>query len=36
MIYRVRGVKRFRRKGRWYAYHRKTGTPIEAEYGTEA
>jgi integrase len=33
-IVRVKGVKRYRVKGRWYAYHRKTGVRVEAEFGT--
>jgi integrase len=31
---RVKGVKRYRAKGRWYLYHRKTGTRFKAEFGT--
>jgi integrase len=31
----VKGIKRFKdRHGKWRCYHRKTGTPIQAEYGT--
>lgn len=33
-IVRVKGVKRYRARGRWYAYHRKTGTRLNAEFGT--
>jgi integrase len=33
---RVRGIKRYRSKGRWYVYHRKTGKHIDAEFGTAA
>jgi len=34
-IVRVRGVKRFRdRHGKWRCYHRKTGLPIKAEFGS--
>jgi hypothetical protein len=33
---RVKGIKRHRSKGRWYVYHRKTGTRIDAEFGTAA
>jgi hypothetical protein len=33
---RVRSIKRHRSKGRWYVYHRKTGTRIDAEFGTAA
>jgi hypothetical protein len=35
-IVRVKGVKRYRVRGRWFAYHRKTGTRIKAEFGTGA
>ena len=31
---RVKGVKRYRVKGKWFAYHRKTGIRIKAEFGT--
>lgn len=35
---RVQGIKRYRdpKTGRWYCYHRKSGTPIKAEFGTAA
>ena len=33
---RVKGIKRYRSKGRWYVYHRKTGKRIDAEFGTAA
>jgi hypothetical protein len=34
-IVRVKGIKRFRdRHGRWRCYHRKTGLPIKAEFGS--
>jgi hypothetical protein len=33
-IMRLKGVKRYCVKGRWYIYHRKTGTRLKAEYGT--
>ena len=33
-VVRVKGVKRYRAKGRWYAYHRKTGVRLKAEFGT--
>jgi hypothetical protein len=34
-IVRVKGVKRFRdRHGKWRCYHRKTGLPIKAEFGS--
>ncbi len=33
-IVRVKGVKRYRSKGRWYFYHRPTGTRLKAEFGT--
>jgi hypothetical protein len=31
---RVKGLKRYRVKGKWFAYHRKTGIRIKAEFGT--
>jgi integrase len=31
---RVKGVKRYRSKGRWYYYHRPTGTRLTAEFGS--
>src|SRR5271165_1946170 len=31
---RVRGLKTFRSKGRWYHYHRATGTRLKADFGT--
>ena len=33
---RVKGIKRYRSKGRWYVYHRETGQRIDAEFGTAA
>jgi hypothetical protein len=34
-IIRVKGLKRYKdRHGKWRCYHRKTGTPIKAEFGT--
>jgi integrase len=33
-VVRVKGLKRYRVKGRWYAYHRKTGARLKAEFGT--
>ncbi len=35
---RIKGVKRYQhpKSGRWYAYHRATGTRIKADYGTAA
>jgi len=33
-IVRVKGVKRYQAKGRWYAYHRKTGVRLKSEFGT--
>jgi len=33
-VVRIKGVKRYRAKGRWYAYHRKTGTRLNSEFGT--
>lgn len=35
-IVRVKGVKRYRSRGRWFAYHRKTGIRLAAEFGTGA
>lgn len=37
-VVRVKGIKRFRstKNGRWYAYHRKTGQRLVAEFGTSA
>ena len=31
---RIKGLKRYRSKGRWYAYHRATGKRLKAEFGT--
>jgi integrase len=34
-VVRIKGVKRFRdRHGKWRCYHRKTGLPIKAEFGS--
>jgi integrase len=33
-VLRIKGLKRYRSKGRWYAYHRKTGIRLKAEFGT--
>ncbi|UGY17996.1 tyrosine-type recombinase/integrase [Bradyrhizobium septentrionale] len=33
-IIRVKGLKRYRVKGRWYAYHRKSGVRLKSEFGT--
>jgi len=33
-VVRIKGVKRYRAKGRWYAYHRKTGSRLTSEFGT--
>lgn len=33
-VVRMKGLKRYRAKGRWYAYHRKTGIRLKAEFGT--
>lgn len=33
-VVRVKGVKRYRSKGRWYYYHRVTGTRLNADFGT--
>jgi integrase len=35
-IVRVKGIKRYRVRGRWYAYHRRTKTSIKSEFGTGA
>jgi integrase len=35
-VVRVKGLKRYRAKGRWYAYHRKTGIRLKSEFGTAA
>ena len=35
-VIRVKGVKRYRAKGRWYHYHRPTGTRLKSEFGTGA
>src|ERR1700687_38256 len=35
-VVRVKGLKRYRVKGKWFAYHRKTGIRIKAEFGTGA
>jgi integrase len=33
-VMRVKGLKRYCVKGKWYAYHRETGTRLKADYGT--
>ena len=33
-VVRVKGVKRYCAKGRWYAYHRKTGIRLNSEFGS--
>ena len=33
-VLRIKGLKRYRAKGQWYAYHRKTGIRLKAEFGT--
>lgn len=33
-VLRIKGLKRYRAKGRWYAYHRKTGIRLKSEFGT--
>ncbi len=33
-VIRVKGVKRYRSKGRWYYYHRPTGARLKSEFGT--
>src|SRR4051812_4092506 len=35
-IIRIKGVKRYRSKGRVYAYHRSTGVRLKCEFGTGA
>lgn len=35
-IMRIKGIKRYRSKGRWFTYHRKTGTRLVSEFGTGA
>ena len=35
-IVRVKGVKRYCVRGRWFTYHRKTGTRVRSEFGTGA
>jgi hypothetical protein len=35
-VVRVKGIKRYRSKGRWYLYHRPTGVRLEADFGTGA
>ncbi len=33
-IVRIKGVKRYRRRGKWYCYHRARGKRLKAEFGT--
>jgi integrase len=33
-IVRVKGLKRYRVKGQWYAYHRKSGVRLKSEFGS--
>jgi hypothetical protein len=33
-IVRIKGLKRYLVKGRWYAYHRKSGTRLKSEFGS--
>ncbi|WP_338834083.1 hypothetical protein [Bradyrhizobium septentrionale] len=33
-VLRIKGLKRYRVKGCWYAYHRKSGTRLKSEFGT--
>jgi hypothetical protein len=33
-VVRVKGVKRYLSKGRWYYYHRGTGARLKADFGT--
>jgi integrase len=35
-IMRIKGIKRYQVKGRWFTYHRKTGTRLVSEFGTGA
>lgn len=35
-IMRVKGLKRYQSKGRWYAYHRASGRRLKSEFGTAA
>src|SRR2546423_1462840 len=35
-VIRVKGIKRYRAKGRWYTYHREAGVRLKAEFGTGA
>jgi len=32
--FRLRGLKRYQSKGKWYAYHRASGIRLKSEYGT--
>ncbi|MEJ0052471.1 MAG: tyrosine-type recombinase/integrase [Methylovirgula sp.] len=33
-VVRVKGIKRYRRRGKWYCYHRATNTRLKSEFGT--
>lgn len=33
-VVRIKGIKRYRRRGKWYCYHRATGRRLRAEFGT--
>lgn len=33
-VLRIKGLKRYRVKGKWYAYHRRSGTRLKSEFGT--
>ena len=33
---KLKGLKRYKSKGRWYVYHRKTGRRLEAQFGSPA
>ncbi len=35
-VVRIKGLKRYWSKGRWYTYHRKSGKRLAAEFGTAA
>ncbi len=35
-VARVKGVKRYKRKGEWYCYHRASGTRLKEPFGTPA
>ena len=35
-VVRIKGLKRYKSKGRWFVYHRKTGIRLREEFGTGA